>query len=352
MAQPNKHLTATINPFSLIVHVNYLYITFCHVYNKSKAYAGDDMKIGFRTVKTALGVSISVFLAQSLHLEYFTAAGILTLLCIQKSRKQSVKAAFSRLCACLGALVCASILFQFIGYYPYTFLLYLMLFIPLTVRFKVQEGVASSSVIVMHVYMHKGIELAFFLNEIQVIIIGLGVALLVNWYMPSIDKDLARYKDEVDGLINGILKEIAAYLKEGYTLWDGKELLRLPKALDQGYRLALLDAENNPLRKENSYEHYFSLKRQQYEILERMLPYISRITIQIEQGVRIGDFVEVMNTCMNNNIYTVDLYEKLRGIRDYHKLLPMPENREEFENRASLYAIANELERFIQTLKM
>jgi len=30
--------------------------------------------------------------------------------------------------------------------------------------------------------------------------------------------------------------------------------------------------------------------------------------------------------------------------------LPLPETREEFENRASLFTMANELERFIDTL--
>lgn len=310
------------------------------------------MRIGFRTLKTAAGVSLSILIAQTLHLEYFTAAGILTLLCIQKSRKQSAQAAFSRLCACLLALLCASLLFQLIGYHPYSFLLYLLLFIPFCVRLRIQEGIASSSVIVMHVYMHKGVEAAFFLNEIQVILIGLGVALLVNWYMPSIDRELARFKDEVDGLTDAILKQIAAYLKEGNTVWGGEELLRLPEVLEKARRTAQLDLENKPIRKDRSYEHYFDMKRQQYEILERMLPYISRITIQLEQGSRLGDFIEEMNTCLNNHIYDTDLFDKLKAIREYHKLLPLPESREEFENRASLYAVANELERFIGTMKL
>lgn len=309
------------------------------------------MKIGFRTIKTAVGVSLSILLAQTFHLEYFTAAGILTLLCIQKSRKQSVQAIVSRLCACLTALFFSSLIFQVVGYYPITFLLYLILFIPLTVRFKIQEGIASSSVIVMHVYMHKGIQPAFFLNEICVILIGLGVALLVNWYMPSIDKELSRFKDQVDGLIFTILKEISAYLKEGYTLWDGKELLVLHDTLDKAKRLALLDVENHPSRRINSYVDYFENKRRQAEILEWMLPSISRISIQLEQGRRIGDFVEELIVAMNHQSGNAGLSEKLRSIREYHKLLPLPESRDEFENRASLYAVANELERFIQTVR-
>ncbi|MDF2922385.1 MAG: rane protein [Paenibacillaceae bacterium] len=308
------------------------------------------MKIGFRTIKTALGVSLSVFIAQSIGLQYFTAAGILTLLCIQKSRKQSVRAALSRLFACLLSLFLSSLLFEAIGYHAYSFLVLLLFFIPLCVRLKIHEGIASSSVIVMHVYMHGKWEPLFFLNEIGVISIGLGVALLINWYMPSIDRDLNRYKDQVDGLIAAILKEIALYLKEGSTQWDGKELILLGDVLGKAGGLAAIDAENNIQRKENSFSHYFTVKRRQYEILERMLPAVSGISIQLEQGQRIGELVEEMNAHMSGGIPSPHLGEKLRGIRDYHKLLPMPQTREEFENRASLYAVANELERFIQSL--
>lgn len=308
------------------------------------------MRIGFRTIKTALGVSISVLIAQFLQLEYYSAAGILTLLCIQKSRKQSVNAAISRFISCMAGLFFSSALFQLIGYHPYSFLVLLLIFIPLCVRFRVQEGIASSSVIVMHVYMHGKVEAAFFLNEFLVVLIGLGVALLINWYMPSIDKELNRCKEEVDRLIETILNEIALYLKEGYTLWDGKELLQLGDALQKAKRLAQLDSENNTRRKENTYEYYFDKKRRQYEILERMLPSISRITVQMEQGIRIGDFVQQLSVNLNNPGEAAQFREMLRSIREYHKLLPLPDTRQEFENRASLYAVANELEMFINTI--
>ncbi|WP_248925112.1 aromatic acid exporter family protein [Paenibacillus hamazuiensis] len=308
------------------------------------------MRIGFRTIKTAFGVSISIMIAQFLQLEYYSAAGILTLLCIQKSRKQSAHAAVSRFIACMAGMFFSTLLFQLIGYHPYSFLVLLLFFIPLCVRFRVHEGIASSSVIVMHVYMHGKVEAAFFLNEFLVVLVGLGVALIVNWYMPSIDKELNRCKDEVDKLIETILQEIALYLKEGNTLWDGKELLQLGDALQKARRLAQLDVENNPRRKENSYEYYFEKKRRQYEILERMLPSISRITVQMEQGIRIGDFIQQLSDNLNNPGEAARFRETLRHIREYHKQLPLPETRREFENRASLYSVANELELFINTI--
>lgn len=304
------------------------------------------MKIGFRTVKTALGVSISILLAQSLQLENFTASGILTLLCIQRSRRQSAKAASSRFFACLISLFLSSALFELIGYQFYSFLVLLLMFIPLCVRIGVKEGIASSSVIVMHVYMHAKPELSFLWNEFLVITIGLGVALLVNWYMPSSDKELKQTKDRIDRLIATILKEIALYLKEGSTQWDGKEVLELGDALRKARALSMLETENM-MRKDEYLENYLSAKQQQYDLLKSMLPSISRTNVKMEQGIRIGEFVEEISKGLNHP-GTIDRFcSHLHDIREYHKLLPLPVTRDEFENRASLYAIANDLERFL-----
>lgn len=310
------------------------------------------MRIGFRTIKTALGVSISVLLGQLLQLENYTAAGILTLLCIQKSRKKSLKAAVSRFFACLIGICFAAALFELFGYYPYTFLIVLLLFIPLTVKLTIQEGIASSVVMMMHVYMHRQMDAAFFVNEMSLIVIGLGVALLVNWYMPSIDKELSRCMDRSEALLAAILHEISSYLKNGYTLWDGKEILQLSETIAKGRSLAALNAENYAAGtgRSDDYAAFFENKRLQYELVDRMLPMVSRITVKMEQSGRIGDFVEELSVNLLSGAATDRFYRELRDIREYHKSLPLPETREEFENRANLFTMANELERFINTI--
>ncbi|MFD1956479.1 aromatic acid exporter family protein [Paenibacillus thailandensis] len=310
------------------------------------------MKIGFRTIKTAVGVSISVLLGELLQLQNYTAAGILTLLCIQKSRKKSVHAAVSRFFACIIGIFFAAVLFELLGYHPYAFLIVLLLFIPLTVKFKIQEGIASSVVMMMHVFLHKQMDAAFFLNELSLVLIGLGVALLVNWYMPSIDKELVRHMERSEQLLAAILHEISSYLKNGYTLWDGKEVLQLSETIAKGRSLAALNAENQTggSGKADGYAAYFENKRLQYELVDRMLPMVSRITAKMEQSNRIGDFVEELSVNLRKGTATDRFYHELREIRDYHRSLPLPETREEFENRANLFTMANELERFINTI--
>lgn len=309
------------------------------------------MRIGFRTVKTAVGVCGAVLLAEGLHLTYATSAGILTLLCIQKTRKQSLTATLERLFACLLALLLAMLFFSLLGYHPLVLVPLILLLIPLCVRLRIQGGIASSSVVIMHAYSNGVITIPFLLNELALMVIGLGAALLVNLYMPGLDKQIAEYKEEVNRHMAIVLREFAKYLKEGYSLWDGRELIHLGELLVKARPVAVQEVENNLLRrKENSFLAYYEAKQQQLAILERMLPFVSRMDARLEQGIRIGQFMEELSEQLDRPLNQQAWLDRLRQIREYHKQLPMPQTRAEFENRANLFALANELELFLLSL--
>ena len=68
-------------------------------------------KIGYRTIKTAIGTVLAIMLAQWLDLHNFVSAGIITILCIQVTKRQSIKAAWTRFLACVLAMVFSSVFF-------------------------------------------------------------------------------------------------------------------------------------------------------------------------------------------------------------------------------------------------
>jgi len=199
------------------------------------------MKIGIRTIKTATGVSISVILAQALQLTYYTAAGLLTLLSIQRTRKQSLRTVSHRFFACLVGLAVASICFSLSNFRAWIFPVIFLVTIPLCVMLKIQEGVPSSSVVIMHAYTHGHVDLAFLWNELGIVVVGLGTGLLVNLYMPSIDKQIENYKRQIERLISVILGHYAKHLRVGDLEWDGKELIELEDMLKQAQKLAEQD---------------------------------------------------------------------------------------------------------------
>ena len=110
-------------------------------------------KIGYRTIKTALGTAISILIAQQLGLDNFASAGILTILCIKVTKRKSLRASWDRFLACVLAMLFSSIFFEVIGYHPIVIGVMLLFFIPTVVMFRANDGIVTSSVIVLHIYM-------------------------------------------------------------------------------------------------------------------------------------------------------------------------------------------------------
>ena len=88
------------------------------------------MHIGMRTVKTAVGTAAAMLIAYELHLEYWTAAGIITILSVQNTTKASFRLVAYRLLATVLGFVIAIGAFLVLGYNALAFGLFLLIFIP------------------------------------------------------------------------------------------------------------------------------------------------------------------------------------------------------------------------------
>jgi uncharacterized membrane protein YgaE (UPF0421/DUF939 family) len=312
-------------------------------------------KIGYRTIKTAVGTSLAIIIAQFFHLEFFVSAGIITILCIQNSKKKSLRSASDRFIACSLSILFSFIFFEGITYHPLVIGLMLLLFIPVTVIFKVNAGIVTSSVILLHIYSKGNMTWGIVFNELGLIVIGIGVALLVNLYMPSLDQELRTYQREIEENFRSMLKEIALYLRTNDSSWDGKEIANTVKILEKAKSLAFRDVENHFVRGENYYYRYFKIREKQLEIIERTLPLITAIDLVVEQRYMIADFIEELSLSIHPGNTAKLFLAKLQHLRETFAEMPLPNTREEFEARADLLHVVKEIEQYLvikQTLKI
>lgn len=63
--------------------------------------------IGYRTLKTAIGAAISIGLAEYFGLDFFTSAGILTILSIQTTKRKSLHEVYTRVLASIIGMMMA-----------------------------------------------------------------------------------------------------------------------------------------------------------------------------------------------------------------------------------------------------
>lgn len=304
-------------------------------------------RIGYRTIKTAIGTSAAIILAQILGLENFTSAGILTILCIQVTKKKSIRTSMDRFFACLLAILFSTVFFEVIGYHPLIIGLLLLLFIPTAVMFKVSEGIVTSSVIILHIYSAGQVTLDLILNELGIITVGIGVALIANVFMPSLDQKLDEYRMQIEDNFKRIFEEIVVYLRTNESRWDGLEITETVGLIEEAKALAFRDVENRFLQSENLYYQYFKVREKQFEIIERVLPIVTSISHTVQQGEMIADFIEELAGNIHPGNTADRFLDKLHEMREEFKQMELPKTREEFEVRAALFQFVQEMEQYL-----
>lgn len=237
--------------------------------------------------------------------------------------------------------------FELIGYHPFVIGALLLLFIPTTVVLKINEGIVTSSVIILHLYMSGGITFGFIWNEVQLITIGIGVALLMNLYMPSLERKLLAYQKKIEDNFAVIFAEIERYLLTGEQDWTGKEIPETHQLIHEAKNLAYRDVQNYILRHENLYYHYFKMREKQFEIIERLLPKITSISITVEQGKIIAAFIQDLREAIHPGNTAHKFLKRLCEMRKEFEEMPLPVSREEFEARAALFHLLGEMEQYL-----
>lgn len=303
---------------------------------------------GYRTIKTVIGATIAMYLAINLGLKYATAAGIITILSLQSTRKQSIRLSIKMIGAFLLALFLSVGLFKFLGYTPLVFGLFLLLFIPLSVRLKVQEGIVVSAVLITHLLVEKNIEISFILNQISLMAIGVVIALLLNLFMPSFENKIKEEQDVIETTIKKILLNMSNCLQNQAVSIQEEELFTLLETrLRQGREMAYKNFNNGFSSNNIDYTTYMDVRLQQFHCLQSMRKHFERLSIAYKQTLIIAGFtIQVAHSIQDSDTAEKRLQD-LDKLRKSFTTMELPQNREEFENRGMLYQFLNDMEEFL-----
>jgi uncharacterized membrane protein YgaE (UPF0421/DUF939 family) len=305
-------------------------------------------RIGYRTLKTAGGASIAMLIAMFLNLDHYSSAFILTVLCIQPTKRKSVRAVYSRIIASVIGVLFAFVFFEGFDYNPIIFGVLLLLFIPTLVTFRFQDGFISSIVILLHIFDAQNFTYSLLWNEVQLMFVGFGVGLVVNMYMPDIESDLKKYRLELESVYSEIFHEVARYLRNGDTSWDGAEIVRGSELIEKGKALAYKDVENHLNRRENLYYLYFDMREQQFEIIERVLPKITALPVIVSQSHLVADFIEELANHVHSGNTASKFIEKLDQVKDEFSEMELPKDHENFLAMAALYQFIEEMDQYLR----
>ncbi|HFI0644517.1 TPA: aromatic acid exporter family protein [Streptococcus suis] len=306
------------------------------------------MSLSLRTIKLIFATVLAIYLATALGLSYATAAGIIAILSVLDTRKSSFKMARNRLFSTLLALTIAVLTFSLFGFGIWTLGIYLALYVPLAYRFNWEAGIAPSTVLVTHLLLEQDISLIFLGNELTLFLIGAGLALLFNLYMPSQEKKIQAYHDQVEDLLKQILLRFEAFLLNGDGRNEAELITQLDKTLDEALKVVYLDRHNQLFQQTNYQVHYFEMRAAQNKILRTMAGNINKCLLEGRENVILSSLFERAAQQLSRENSAKELLLDIELFHATFRERPLPQTREEFETRATLFQLLHDMEAFIR----
>ncbi|MCJ0582785.1 aromatic acid exporter family protein, partial [Enterococcus cecorum] len=295
------------------------------------------MKIGLRTIKTVIASVLAILIATQLHLLYATAAGIIAILSVGNTKKTSLKSGLGRVLSLGLAIILSFICFTTLGFHTWAFGVFLLVFIPLSVRFNLADAIVVNSVLITHFLVEKSFSWQMILNETLLMTIGVGLALLLNLYMPDNEKQLKEDIKAIEEDFRTIIFAMAAHLNLEKIAPLDDACLDLRSKLRAALNQARIHQKNQWISEEDYYSEYFSMRLAQLRILRDMVNLLIEIDID---GLFVDELRKVLISTAENFAEENDgklILWQIEAVYQNYRQKPLPQTREEFENRALLF---------------
>jgi uncharacterized membrane protein YgaE (UPF0421/DUF939 family) len=305
------------------------------------------------TFKYFIAVVGATLLASQLSLDFPTSAGVIAMLSLLRTQKQTFYVAWKRiLTAVIGVIICL-IVFNVLGYHIASLGIFELIFIPIALMLKAKDGIVVNTVIAMHYLSYGVISPENIMNEMALLGIGIGFGIVLNLHMPDHEPYLKSAQEEIEETMKQFFLSISKELQEMKWVYGPDDIAF--KALEQKIKKAKSKAlraqENFIFSDRQDYVSYFQMRLDQFYWMLYMQQHFEKIFVTQKEAMALSSFTyEMAHQFTPDNDASLLLLE-LKGMREDFLKKDIPKEMMIFENYASLFQFMNDLEIFL-TLKV
>lgn len=307
-------------------------------------------KVLLLSAKIGVGASAAIYIAELLHLQYGTSAGIITLLTLITTKWGTFRLSLQRLVTYIVSVVLCLAVFNLISSMWIEYGVFLFLIVLITEWLGWRSTLSVNAVIGTHFLTTQDFSAGFILNELLLVIIGISIALLLNLIHinSAHENGIIENMRRVEHQLKNILTELAGYLMQnaaGDRVWD--DLNTLEKELEEYLELAYEYHHNTFQSHQDYYMSYFEMRMKQCGALHNLHAEMQRMRQMPKQAHIVADFI------LDITQYVTEMNDPQKQIEELEEILekmrkePLPQTHEEFENRAELYHVLMDLEEFL-----
>ena len=305
-----------------------------------------------KLIKIAVGSVASIFLADVLGLSYSTAAGIITLLTIQDTARETIRISVKRVLAFVLATLLAYMVFHLAGYHVFSYGIFLFLFIACCIPLRFGDAVSINAVLATHYLLEKDMSLPFVANEALLLFIGAGIGTLLNLYMPGKGKEIRAMQSALEEDLRTVLLRMSEYImKVDRSDYTGACFDKLQADIFAGRKQAFAYMNNTFFQESKYFIAYMNMREQQTVVLREIYKKIINVRTIPPQTQQVAALLYETAVSFGESNNAIDLLDRLDKVLQQMKSAALPATREEFEDRAVLYGILVDLEYFLQLKK-
>ena len=304
------------------------------------------------SIKIITAAVLAIFIASLLKLQFAVSAGIVAILSVQPSKRETIHTALSRLYGFITSLIIGILCFNLFGFSITSFYIYLVIYIFVCQCLKWYSSMAMNSVLISHFISLGNSSLTSITNELLIFIIGVGLGILVNLHLHKNTYEVERLKAVMDDKIVYALRRMAQRLidkeLEGY---NGSCFIKLDKSLNEAKNIAKENYENQLRNFIDEDENYIKMREEQIHILKEMYKRCKNLKTSPITAKKISRFIFKIANEYDKKNDCKSLLNEFYLIWEDMKKAPLPLTREEFEDRAELFTLLEYIEEFLNIKK-
>ena len=273
---------------------------------------------------------------------------MIAILSIQDTRKKALVIGKNRVLACLIGLALSIIIYNFIGHNSIGFGVFLIIFIPLTSKLKVEEGMIATVVLSTHLLVASNITLIMLKNELLLMFIGIGIASIANLFMPSLEDSFKDDREQIENSFRIIISRMSkSLITHSVDIYEQKLMDEIEENLKESKNRAYKIVNNNFFNRSSYYIDYINMRINQFDIIKKMRIHFEKFYMSFEQTKLIAEFTNNVAENITEDNDCKELMQKVLLLREEFKGMELPKSRDEFENRAQLLQFLNDIEEFL-----
>ena len=266
-----------------------------------------------KAIKITLGCCLAFITANALHLEYSTSVVTITLLSILNTKRDTLIVAWKRSVAFLLASSIAIISFTIFRFSVWGLGVYLIIIV--------------------------------ILCEATLMAIGILMGILMNLYMPNQIKKIKTYQ----AIIDRHFKELLLCFSNSIVLLNRSQSIQyqfdvLSPIFQKSIQATDLHINNHLFSDTGYYLHYLKMRLKQYEVLQIIATNIQRMEYVPAQAKEVSQYLKEVANSIEKHDNAQEMLDKLQKMRIRFRMGELPKDRKEFEARAVLYEIVNDVQ--------